>query len=86
MLKTSLLAAAALAAGLAFSGLTASANDFRAQGACGTGGFGNDCTQGQGYSGTNPPYCPPGQIPHVFPGGSGYRCQTLDGAFGRIVP
>ena len=72
--KTLTIVAFAVAA---FAAPAALANQKQNQN-CGVGQYGSqDC--GSAYSGEVNRYCPAGQIPHVFPGGSGYRCEDYDG-------
>ena len=72
----------ALTFAAAFGVFPASANERRNGSMCSDyGGYGApNC--GSSYSGGNPSwYCPPGQIPQVFPNGNGYRCQEYDGRY-----
>ena len=52
-----------------------------AQDSCAYNGYG--CNRDHSYQfssdGGLGRYCPPGQYPHSFPGGSGIRCETVDG-------
>ena len=85
MSKISLIAAALFAVAGAGATLAAPAfaEDMRAQASCGVSGY--DCNRHQEYRAYNDGglgrYCPPGQYPHSFPGGSGIRCETVDGAW-----
>ena len=84
-MRNCLLALATLATA-ALAPLPASAQNTRADNSCGFGGFGfgGDRNCGSRFPETYPPStatnCPPGQVPHVFPNGNGFRCTFPDGS------